>query len=480
MKSSMKSAFLLLCSVILLPGSLLAQFTISGEFRPRLEYRDGYSRLRDSSQTPYADILGRNRLIFDYRNDRFQAKFSLQHAYVYGENNYSSDTVTRNTVNIYEAWFRYGFTKNFALKMGRMELIYDDGRLFGNSNWSPKAASHDAGIFQWECPASGYRGDLGFAINNTAPAGAYLSSYPLKNYKYLGYLYEQKKFFKDQLTVSVMAVVDVFQKPGKSTSKKTITHDTLYVTNAGHDTIGTTILSDTTVTSVTTSYPTQLYGRFTVGGTALYAWKNLKVFGAGYYQTGHFSDGRKISAYFFGGYASYKIIKPLTLLIAYEKLSGNDYSKTGDLKSKTTAFSTLYPTSHGFYGYMDMFSSQVTGGNFAGLTDLYARATCNFTEKASLEATWRMFGLDHGYLAVADKKTGKPYTGVSKNLGSEVDLMFAYKLTGNFEASAAYCFFMPTSAMEQMNGLKSGTSKWAQYAYIMLTYKPNFFNSDKH
>ena len=101
MKSPIKILLLLSCSILLLAGNLKAQFTISGEFRPRLEYRDGYSKLRDSSQTGYPTILGRNRLNFDYRNDQFTAKFSLQQAYVFGENNYSSDTITRNTVNMY-------------------------------------------------------------------------------------------------------------------------------------------------------------------------------------------------------------------------------------------------------------------------------------------------------------------------------------------------------------------------------------------
>jgi hypothetical protein len=476
-----KNIVLFISGLLLLSGNLKAQFTISGEFRPRLEYRDGYSKLRDSSQTPAADILGRNRLVFDYKNDKFLARFSLQQAYVFGENNYSSDTITRNTVNIYEGWFRYSFTKSFALKIGRMELIYDDGRLLGNSNWSPKGATHDAGIFQWEAANLGYRGDFGFAINNTAPASAFLASYPLKNYKYMGYLYEQKKFLKDKLTVSVIGILDVFQKPGTVSSIPTTRKDTLYVINANHDTIGTTVQTTTTTTSVTKTYPTQLYGRFTAGGTAGYSWKNLKVFAAGYYQTGHFSDGRSISACFFGGYASYKVFKPLTLLIGYEKLSGNDYSNTGELKTKSTAFSTLYPTSHGFYGYMDMFSSQVTNGNNAGLTDLYARGTLLFSEKTSLEATWRMFGLAHGYLPLTPKKAGDPaYIDVEKSLGSEVDLMFVYKPFSNFEINAAYCFFLPTSTMERMNSLKEGTSKWAQYAYVMLTYKPTFFNSDKH
>jgi hypothetical protein len=481
MTKTAKITLLTVCLLTFLSMNGMAQFNISGEFRPRFEYRDGYLKLRDSSQTPYLEILGRNRLIFDYKNEQFMAKFSIQHAYIFGENNYSSDTMTRNTINIYEAWFKYNFIKGVGIKIGRMELIYDDGRLLGNSNWSPKGASHDVAVFQWEAAKVGYRGDFGFAINNTAPTTPFLTSYPLKNYKYMGYLYEQKKFLKDNLTFSILAILDVFQKPNSTVKSSSTHYDTLYVTNTNHDTIGTTIIPTVATSTVVTAYPTQLFGRFTIGGTGTYAHKNLKIFMAGYYQAGHFNDGRTINAGFFGGYVSYKVLKPLTLLVGYEKLSGNDYSDTEGLKTKSTSFSTLYPTSHGFYGYMDMFATQVISGNSAGLTDLYARATVAITGKTSFEATWRMFGLTKGYLPATVKKAGDlPYVEVDKNLGSEVDMMLVFKPFSNFELNAAYCFFLPTSTMEKLDGLKDGTSKWAQYAYVMLTYKPNFFNSDKH
>jgi hypothetical protein len=303
----------------------------------------------------------------------------------------------------------------------------------------------------------------------------------LRNYKYLGYLYEQKKFLNNKLIFSVLAVLDVFQKPSVTSKKTTNSFDTLYVTNTNHDTIGTTIVPVSTSTTTVTNYPTQLYGRFTFGGTAGFTLGNLKLFAAGYYQAGHFNDGRTISAGFYGGYAAYKIVKPLTLIAGYERLSGNDYSDTASLRIKSTAFSTLYPTSHGFYGYMDMFAAQVISGNSAGLSDLYFRATLAVSGKVTLEATYRMFSLTKEYLPVAVKKAGDlPYVKVDKNLGSEVDLMVTYKPVNNFEINAAYCFFLPTASMEQFDGLKTGTSEWAQYAYVMLTYKPNFFNSDKH
>ena len=302
---------------------IMAQFSVSGEFRPRFEYRDGYLILRDSSKTPYPTILGRNRLIFDYKQDRLSARFSLQHAYVFGDNNFSSDTISKNTVNIYEAWFRYAFNDYFAMKIGRMELFYDDGRLLGSSNWPPKGATYDVALFQWGDGMGKYRGDFGFAINNSSPATPYLASYTLRGYKYMGYLYEQGKFFNDKLTVSFLAMLDVQQKVSS---------------NAKPD-------------------PELLYGRFTIGGTAGYTLNKFKAYISGSYQDGKLANGKSVNAGYVAGYLSYRIFKPFNLQAGYEYMSGNDYSDQQSLKTKSTGFSTLYSSSHGFYGYMDMFSA---------------------------------------------------------------------------------------------------------------------------
>ena len=111
-----------------------------------------------------------------------------------------------------------------------------------------------------------------------------------------------------------------------------------------------------------------------------------------------------------------------------------------------------------------------------GLNDLYGRATVKFSEKTSLEATYRWFSLPYSYLP---SKTIIHYQSVSTNLGSEIDLMFLYKPIPNLELNAAYCLYMPTNTKEILDGLKAGTGRPGQYAYLMITYKPNFFSSEK-
>ncbi|MCK9204631.1 MAG: alginate export family protein [Bacteroidales bacterium] len=482
MKKNLLHTCFLPLFVIFFSGNLFAQFKIGGEFKMRGEFRDGYQSLRDSSKTPYATILGRARLSFDYNTEKISTRFSLNDAWVFGQNYYSSDTITKNTVNIFEAWFQYNFTKAFSLKVGRTEVVYDDERLFGLSNWSMWGATHDIVIAQIGQKEKGCWENLGFAVNNIAPASAYLNSYNMRNnYKYLGYLYGNIKVFDKKLTLSYLGIIDAFQKYSITTTKIKTIYDTLYIYNQNDSIIGTTILPVTTKTSSTEDFVNTLYGRGTIGGTAGLELKKWSFFLNGFCQFGHIRDGRKLSSYFYTAWVSFQPIKKLKLMVGWEQLSGNNFSDTSGMKLKVKGFSTLYGTSHRSYGYMDLFGSIVKDNMSPGLNDLYGRATLSFTDKMSLEATYRWFSIPYGYLGVTSLKKGElPYKEVKTDLGSEIDLMYVYKPIPNLELNAAYCFFLPTSTMETLNKIEVGKSKFAQFAYVMITYKPNFFNSEKH
>jgi hypothetical protein len=294
----------------------------------------------------------------------------------------------------------------------------------------------------------------------------------------MSYLYNQMKFAKEKLVVSVLGVVDAYQManttttiPGKSV--------TTWVTN-GNDTVGS-FITKTAATTQTQTHNLTIYARGTLGATVGFNWKNLNVFVNGFYQTGKYKDGRNMSAYFMGGWVSYRVVKPLTLMVGYEMLSGNNASDTTDLKTNVHGFATPFSTKHQFYGYMDLFTGYL--GQDAlnnGLNDLYGRATLKFSEKTSLEATYRWFTLPYGFLPAKVVKTGDtPYQSVSTDLGSEIDVMFLYRPIPNLELNAAYCLYLNTSSKDIMDGIKAGTGRMGQYAYLMLTYKPNFFTSEK-
>ena len=58
-------------------GTLYAQFKISGEIRPRMEYRHGYKKLADSLADNALFIDQRTRLNFDYKQERLAFRVSL-------------------------------------------------------------------------------------------------------------------------------------------------------------------------------------------------------------------------------------------------------------------------------------------------------------------------------------------------------------------------------------------------------------------
>lgn len=479
-----RSTFIqLLLSVILSAwtGSVYPQFNISGEFRLRPEYRDGFQSIRDSSKIPYLSIPGRARLLFDYSNEKFSTRFSFQDAFIFGQNNYSSDTITKNTINIYEVWVKYNFMKSFSIQAGRVELVYDDHRLITNANWPMTGATHDLVLLHWNISGLNYKGDWGFAINNTAPSTTYLASYNLKNnYKYMTYFWEQKKFFNNKLTLSLFGLLDAFQKYSDNITKTKTTLDTLIIRNSNDSIIGTTILPVMTKTTSTVDYPEILYARGTIGFDG---WFNLKKWGfflTAYWQGGHARDGRRLNAYFLSGNASYQFIKQLKLTIAFDHFSGTDYSDTTHTKTTINGFSALYGSGHIFYGYMELFSSYVKNNASEGLNNLSVKANIALNEKLSLEAKYHWFSMAYGYIPMVNPNNGElSYTSVNKNLGSEVDLIFIYKPLQNVDVSAGYCFYFPTKAMEILSNLKPGTAKFAQFAYIQINYKPNFFNSGK-
>ena len=462
-------------------GNVNAQFNISGEFRLRPEYRDGFQGIRDSSRTPYLLLPGRARLLFDYSNEKFSTRFSLHDAFVFGQNIYSSDTITKNTINIYEVWVKYNFLKSFGIQAGRVELLYDDHRFITNAIWPMTGATHDLVLFKWNFAGINYKSDLGIAINNTAPSTPYLASYNIKNnYKYMTYLWIQKKFFNDKLTLSLLGLIDVFQKYSDNVTNLKTTYDTLIIRNSNDSIIGTTILPIITKTTGSIEYPDILYARGTVGLDCWYNLNEWDFFLSAYYQGGHARDSRKINAYFVTAYASCQVIKELKLTVAFDHLSGTDFSDTNRTKTTINGFSTLYGSGHLFYGYMELFSSYAKNNASEGLNNLSVRANISLNEKMSIEAKYHWFNMAYRYIPVTDSKNGQPpYISVNRNMGSEVDLTFTYKALPNADLSVWYSFYFPTKAMELLCNLKAGTAKFAQFAYLQINYKPNFFNSGK-
>ena len=141
MKAFCKAFLLGVVGSFLSAGNLQAQLTLSGQFKPRLEFRHGY-RVPITDEAKAATYVSqRSRLIMDYQGKGISTKFSVQDVRVWGEQSQLADVAS---AAVHEAWAQLNIDEHWGVRLGRQELVNDDHRLVGNVDWIQQARSHDA------------------------------------------------------------------------------------------------------------------------------------------------------------------------------------------------------------------------------------------------------------------------------------------------------------------------------------------------
>jgi len=413
-------------------SNIYAQLTLDGEFRNKSMYMDGYKELLNSAKHPYGIIIQRSRLNLNYKNENISYCLSFQDVRSWGQDDYG---VSNPSINLFEAWVNFGFNDYWNIKFGRQKIQYDDGRLLSYVNWRDNAVVHDLAIFKYKNSSKLFTADLGLAMNNPASYQNYLTEYTLKNYKYLGYLWLNKSFFDSKLNFSLMNIADINQKPKNTNSFNT---------------------------------------RFTTGPYVSFKNENINFKGSYYYQGGKLADGKKVNSFFYGISLGYNLNKSAEISIGYDHYSGTDFKDTVKAKSESSTFDKLYGTAHTFLGYMDYFSgntSDKTKG--AGINDLFARLNYKMNDKHDIELVYHIFSLDKQYIPY----TGKESVRLDKDLGQEIDFVYTYKYNKNVNFQLGYFVMLPSETLEKLHDYNKGDSKFAQFIYLMATFKPTFFSS---
>ncbi|HNS12064.1 MAG TPA: alginate export family protein [Bacteroidia bacterium] len=422
----MKNIILVLFALLSLQAH--SQFQLNGELRPRLENRHGYQTLADSLDNSATFISQRTRLSAFYQKDQLKTGISIQDVRTWGSQ--SQLNATDGLLSIHEAWFEYKLIKNLSLKAGRQELVYNDHRIFGNTDWGNQGRSHDLMLVKFN--DSTWTVHTGFAFNQDKEQ-LNTTRYTVTNsYKAMQFLWINKKINK--IDASLLFVNNGIQSP---------------LTKAG--------IRYNQVTGVHLEYNTNQ--------------NNLVI--KGYYQSGH--DGsinrKNISAFLGGLEYNYKTNKNISLAIGFEHLCGQ--SQTDTSKSYTNMvhyFTPLYGTGHKFNGYMDYFYAGNSHGN-VGLRDFYLRFKFQ-REKffIFIEPHYFMSAanvLDNKYLI----ETGQ-VRSMEKNLGTEIDLSIGYSPSKLISFKAGYSQMFGTSTLETIKGGdKDEINNWA---YFMITVKPEF------
>jgi hypothetical protein len=314
-----------------------AQFSLTGEFRPRTEFSRGYKTLAAEGQDMSIATAQRTRLNALYNAETVKAKLVLQDVRFWG----SQPQMVANedfATSVHEAWAEVFFTAGFSMRAGRQELVYDDHRILGNVGWAHQARSHDLVLFKIE---NEFKVHLGIAHHENSNITDNYYNGP-DAYKDLQFVWFNKTWDNTGLSFLLL-------NNGLPYFESAQTQRTRYSQ--------------------------------TIGGRVVHALENVGLASNLYYQTGKTADGTDISAVNFLVEATFK--KMFTA--GYEYLSGNSY----DRNDKIYAFNPLYGTNHKFNGFMDYF---YVGNhiNNVGLNDLYLRSGFQ-KEKFSAEAWLHYF-----------------------------------------------------------------------------------------
>jgi hypothetical protein len=406
----MKKSIIIGILCLFLSSQVKAQFSLSGEFRPRTEYSHGYSTLAAEDQKASLFTSQRTRLNFDYKMDLLKVGLVLQDVRIWGS---QAQLVSNQdfATSVHQAWAEISLSPELALKVGRQELNYDDQRILGNVGWNQQGRSHDVALFKFSKKVN----------------------------VHLGIAHHENTNRKDNFFDGADAYKDLqFLWINRKTEK--LNWSLLFLNNGKPVKVGTEQKSKYSQTfGIHIEVPV----------------KKLAFAGNLYFQTGEDGANKSLNAFNLLAEATYKSSDKTQWLAGYEIISGTDYDKV----EKNNSFTPLYGTNHKFNGFMDYFYVGNHLGN-VGLQDAYAKFATSKNKTA--------FNADLHFFASAAKISAT----ADNYLGTELDLSLTQTLNPATKITFGYSQLFGSSSMEILKGGSKGTTN--NWAYLMITVMPKF------
>lgn len=414
-----------------------AQFKFGAEVRPRVEARNGYQALTDSSNNEAAVyVQQRTRLNAGYNSKWAEIFVSVQDIRVWGST--PQLNTTDGFTSLHQGWLKAKFHKNVGLKIGRMEIAYDDHRIFGNVEWAQQARSHDAAVLYYQDTAMSIH--IGGAYNQMGVNNRSTFFATTNPYKTMQYLW----FHRD---ISNFGVSVLFLNNGLQWSSL--------------DSLGN--IADKGV-------------RFsqTAGTRLTYQSKVVQPAVAFYYQFGKTASNAEIAAFNLKASIGVKPVDGFGMEYGFEMISGT--STTDFTNTVNRSFNPLYGTNHAHNGHMDYFYVGNHGGN-VGLMDPYAKFSYKYRSFIAA-AHVHTFLTGTEMLDAAEFNNTGLIRALSSYLGTELDLILKYTLGKSVAFQLGYSQMFGSNTMEALKGgQKENISNWG---YLMITYKPTIFDSSKY
>ncbi|WP_456314562.1 alginate export family protein [Pseudomonas shirazensis] len=405
-------------------NSQAQELDVNLQIRPRFEYRNGYKTLLPEGKEGTSQISQRSRLNFNYKQDEFTVKLTLQNTRTWGDVAPTA-TADKNGIAVFEAWAQYDFTEKWSARMGRQVLSYDNQRILGEQDWGQQAQSHDALTVSFHTEK--HHLDFGGAYNSDAE-NTFQTPYTVANYKAMQYAWYHTNL--DKLGVSFLLLNTGYEY--SNNDKK--------------------LLVD---------YK-QTFGTYLTYKTAKID-SNFWLYG----QTGK-STNQQVSAWNAAFNFNYNATEAFKVGLGYEFLSGKD---SNDTSTVIKSFNPLFGTNHAFNGYMDYF--YVGGGhiNNVGLQDAFLKFNYNIKK-------WQFALMPHVFLSAADVVTPLPEnTKLDSYLGTEIDFTAGFNFKKEITLTGGYSQMFGSKTLEFIKaGDASHTNNWA---WLMISVNPRIFTWKK-
>ncbi|MGD1961166.1 MAG: alginate export family protein [Fulvivirga sp.] len=412
---------LLIMAGFIFSYDVYGQLSIEAQFRPRFEFRNGYTTLPEESDKPAFLTSQRTRLNIDYKYDNnISAYLSAQDVRIWGE----SEPLERDAdLNIYQAWLRFAPSSNVTLKLGRQEIVYDNSKLMAIADWRQQGRTHDAALFQFQSNDSTWSADVAIAINQDREV-FFRDLYDGRNYKNLHLVHLNKKYATSNFSLILL--------------------------NIGQQ------LADTSVIYTQTF---GLYAKKAIG--------DFSINGHYYHQTGKRTEITNVNAYWVAAEANYSVNETMRLALGADLLSGTPTQDLSNPNADSENFVPLFALRHRYFGVQDMF--YFNGFDVpAGLRDFYVKVVKQINDKSTIRLDTHSFST---FTSLEDGSGG----GMDKNLGLEFDLFYTYRYNRYLSIHGGYTQFLATDTMVALKQ-RGEKNELANFFYLTFDFKPCLFH----
>lgn len=412
-------------------------FSLSGQFRPRAEFRYGAFRPLNRGEKPAALISERLRINFDYSyKNILSLRFSPQNVSVWGQANMVQGAENNGSkFAIFEAWALLNASPSWNFKIGRQIISLDDERFFGELDWAQGGRVHDAVSINFSKNNFEVKSFFAFNQNYKEVYGNNLSNAA-------GNFFAPTDALPYKWMQTVWAAFPVSKKD----------KITVLATNLGFQ-------NYTKTDKDTRTYFSQTFG-------LNYTHKGEKFVGnlSGYYQRGKNLKGLDGQGYMAAVYAGYIITPSWELGIGSDLVSGNNF---GSASKQNMIFTPYFATGHKFYGFMDYYYAGNAHGN-VGLSDSYLKLNYKWKKGLTVNLAIHQFLTPN---SIADNIKNHNH-----NLGQELDLTASYNIYKFINISGGYSFYLSTPTLNLLKNTLTANI-YQQWAWLSLNINPTLFKT---